>query len=79
MRSYLQTCGSILQAVPPPAMSRRHVGPWRLVELPSVAVIEMRLNKPERRPTINRLLMHTEAVCHFLLVQHPALAKTIIA
>jgi hypothetical protein len=39
----------------------------------------MRSNKPMFRPTIDCLLMDTEAICHFLLVQHSALAKPIIA
>ena len=44
-----------------------------------MVVIEMRSDKPIFRPTIDRLLMDTEAFCHLPLVQHSALAKPIIA
>ena len=60
-------------------MFRRRVRPWRLVELPSVVIIEMCFDEPMFRPPIDRLLMNAEAVCHFFLVQHSALAKPIIA
>ena len=41
--------------------------------------IEMRLDDPTFRPPIDRLLMNTEAISHFFLVQHSALTKPIIA
>ena len=44
-----------------------------------MVIIEMGFDEPVFRPPVDRLLMNTEAVCHFFLVQHSALAKPIIA
>ena len=60
-------------------MFDRHVRPRKLVELPSVVVVEVRSEKPIFRPPVDRLLVDTEAICHLLLVQHSALTKPIIA
>ena len=60
-------------------MLHRRVRFWGFVELPPVVVIEMRSNEPMFRPTIDRLLMDTEAICHLPLVQHSALAKPIMS
>ena len=60
-------------------MFRRRIRPRGLVELPSVIIIEMRFDEPMFRPPIDRLLMNTEATCHFFLVQHSALTKPVIA
>ena len=79
LKAYRQTCRSIHQPVPSAAMFRWRVRPRRLVEPPSVVIIEMRSDEPMFRPPIDRLLMDTEATCHFPPVQHSALAKPIIA
>ena len=55
------------------------VRPWRFVELPSVVVIEVRFDESMFRPTVDRLLVDVEAICHFLLGQHAASAKSIVA
>ena len=44
-----------------------------------MVVIKMRSNESMFRPTIDRQLMDTEAICHLPLVQHSALAKPIKA
>ena len=79
LRAYLHTCCSIDQPIPSAAMFCRDVRPRKLVELPSVVVVEVCFDDSMFRPPVDGLLVDAEAIRHLLLVQHSPLAKPIIA
>src|SRR5215471_7546405 len=79
--------GQHLERLPATLLLDPPTGPIGCNVLPACSALEARRaairghyrNAPMFCPTIDRLLMHTEAICHLLLVQHSALAKAIIA